>query len=228
MLVLKYCGQRRGAKSILSLVFVAFLCGTVLAIVTVIYSSQAQIIYPLTYLLIILFSCLFSSVYYLFQARQSTIDIVCLEFRHNGEPQSRSVLLWTAYPGIFVAVHHALWVMIGIITEPYWALPVATSFIMFAFLFYVLSALYFSTEDWNASAKVNFGFMVAAGISVVMIQLSFLLIGNQFFDESLLSSAIQSALVVMISIWFRSIKDEKGYDEADYAGNSKSEKIELE
>lgn len=228
MLVLKYCGQRRGAKSILSLVFVAFLCGTVLAIVTVIYSSQAQIIYPLTYLLIILFSCLFSSVYYLFQARQSTIDIVCLEFRHNGEPQSRSVLLWTAYPGIFVAVHHALWVMIGIITEPYWALPVATSFIMFAFLFYVLSALYFSTEDWNISAKINFGFMVAAGISVVMIQLSFLLIGNQFFDESLLSSAIQSALVVMISIWFRSIKDEKGYDEADYAGNSKSEKIELE
>ena len=113
--------------------------------------------------------------------------------------------------------------MIGIITEPYWALPVATSFIMFAFLFYVLSALYFSPKypkKWDTSAKINFGFMIAAGISVVMVQLSFLLVGNQFFDESLLSSAIQSALVVMISIWFRSIKDEKANEEVDYAGNN--------
>ena len=62
--------------------------------------------------------------------------------------------------------------------------------------------------------------MIAAGISVVMIQLSFLLVGNQFFNESLLSSAIQSALVVIISIWFRSIKDEKANEEVGYAGNN--------
>ena len=62
--------------------------------------------------------------------------------------------------------------------------------------------------------------MIAAGISVVMVQLSFLLVGNQFFNESLLSSAIQSALVVMISIWFCSIKDEKANEEVDYAGNN--------
>ena len=60
--------------------------------------------------------------------------------------------------------------------------------------------------------------MIAACISVVMVQLSFLLVGNQFFNESLLSSAIQSALVVIISIWFRSIK--KANEEVGYAGNN--------
>ena len=226
MLVLKYCrGESSRAKSILSLVFVVLLCGTIVAIVAVIYSRQAQIIYPLTYLLFILLIFLLCSVYYLFQAsnEDNKINIVCLKFGNDGKLHSESILLWTTYPGIFIAVHHALWVMIGIITEPYWALPVATSFIMFAFLFYVLSALYFSPKypkKWDTSAKINFGFMIAAGISVVMVQLSFLLVGNQFFDESLLSSAIQSALVVIISIWFRSIKDEKANQQVSYAGNN--------
>lgn len=215
MLVLKYCrSERSRAKSILSLVFVVLLFGTIVAIVAVIYSSQAQIIYPLTYLLFILLIFLLCSAYYLFRAvnEDKKHNIVCLEFRNEGKLHSKSIFLWTTYPGIFIAVHHALWVMIGIITEPYWALPVATSFIMFAFLFYVLSALYFSQKDpekWDTSAKIKFGFMIAAGISVVMVQLSFLLVGNQFFNESLLSSAIQRALVVMISIWFRSIKKDE-------------------
>ena len=55
MLVLKYCrGESSRAKSILSLVFVVLLCGTIVAIVAVIYIRQAQIIYPLTYLLLII------------------------------------------------------------------------------------------------------------------------------------------------------------------------------
>ena len=220
MLVLKYCrGESNRAKSILSLVFVVLLCGTIVAIVAVIYSRQAQIIYPLTYLLFILLIFLLCSAYYLFQAGNEDNKIACFKFGNNGKLQSKSILLWTTYPGIFIAVHHALWVMIGIITEPYWALPVATSFIMFAFLFYLLSALFFSqTQEWDTSMKIKFGFMIAACISVVMVQLSFLLVGNQFFDESLLSSAIQSALVVIISIWFRSIK--KVNEEVGYAGNN--------
>lgn len=69
MLVLKYCrGESSRAKSILSLVFVVLLCGTIVAIVAVIYSRQAQIIYPLTYLLFILSIFLLCSAYYLFQA----------------------------------------------------------------------------------------------------------------------------------------------------------------
>lgn len=224
MLVLKYCrGESSRAKSILSLVFVVLLCGTIVAIVAVIYSSEAQIIYPLTYLLFILSIFLLCSANYLFQAgnEDNRINIVCLKFGNDGELHSESILRWTTYPGIFIAVHHALWVMIGIITEPYWALPVATSFIMFAFLFYVLSALFFSQKKkWDTSMKINFGFMIAAGISVVMVQLSFLLVGNQFFNESLLSSVIQSALVVMITIWFRSIKDKKANEEVGYEGNN--------
>ena len=64
MLVLKYCrSESSRAKSILSLVFVVLLCGTIVAIVAAIYSSQAQIIYPLTYLLFILLIFLLCSAY---------------------------------------------------------------------------------------------------------------------------------------------------------------------
>ena len=42
----------------------------------------------------------------------------------------------------------------------------------------------------------------------MLVQFSFFLIGQQFFDESLISSAIQSALVVILSIWLKSSDEE--------------------
>ena len=115
--------------------------------------------------------------------------------------------LCTAYPGVLIAVHHILWVMIGIITEPFWALPVVTTLMILAFLFFVLSSLYFSFQKWESWQTINFLLLVAVAISVMLVQFSFLLIVHQFFDESLISSAIQSALVVIISIWLKSSKD---------------------
>lgn len=103
--------------------------------------------------------------------------------------------------------------MIGIITEPFWALPVVTTIVMLAFLFYVLSSLFFSLEKWDKWQRINFALLVAVGMSVMLVQFSFLLIGQQFFDESLISSAIQSALVVIISIWLKSSDEDINNDE---------------
>ena len=132
--------------------------------------------------------------------------------------------LCTAYPGCFIVVHHTLWVMIGIITDPFWALPVITALVMMAFLFYVLLSLFFSFQTWGRWQTINFALLVAVGVSVMLVQFSFFLIGQQFFDESLISSAIQSALVVISSIWLTYFKgknndsDRSNGDGEDLAG----------
>lgn len=178
------------------------------------YSIQGQVIYPLVYLLFIFLICLRRFLYCLSRGHiERNNGKISWKFEKNGNAEPGWGFLCTAYPGCFIAVHHTLWVMIGIITEPFWALPVVTTIVMLAFLFYVLSSLFFSLEKWDMWQRINFALLVAVGMSVMLVQFSFLLIGQQFFDESLISSAIQSALVVIISIWLKSSDEDINNDE---------------
>lgn len=183
---------------------------------------QEQIIYPLTYLSLIFLVCIRRFLYCLSRKhiKCKNHKITSWKFEKDGNAEPGWGFLCTAYPGCFIAVHHILWVMIGIITEPFWALPVVTTFVMLAFLFYVLSSLYFSFQTWEMWQTINFVLLVAVAISVMLVQFSFLLIGHQFFDESLISSAIQSALVVIISIWLRSSEDDENTDTHDHLINN--------
>lgn len=221
-LFLRYCkkhyqgNQSRGkAKSALLFVFVLFWLGTAVAILAAFYSIQLQILYPLIYLIFIFLVCLRRFLYCLCRGHiESDNDgKKSWKFGKNGIAEPVRGFLCTAYPGCFIAVHHTLWVMIGIITDPYWALPIITALVMMAFLFYVLSSLFFSFQTWNAWQTINFALLVAVGLSVILVQFSFFIIGQQFFDESLISSAIQSALVVILSIWLKSSDEEKSNED---------------
>lgn len=215
MLMLQYCKKQYNSnqgkvksKSALLFTFIVFWLGIIIAIIAASHSIREQLIYPLTYLLFIFLVCLRRVLYCLSQKHiEFNNGKITWKFETNGTAEPPWVFLCTAYPGVFIAVHHILWVMIGIITEPFWALPVVTTLVMLAFLFYVLSSLYFSFQKWEIWQTINFFLLVAVAISVMLVQFSFLLIGHQFFDESLISSAIQSALVVIISIWLRSSED---------------------
>ena len=225
-LFLRYCkkynrGDQRGkAKSALLFISVLFWLGTAVAIIVPsFYSIQLQMLYPLIYLLFIFLVCLRRFLFCLYREH---IDLdrkgklKSWKFGKIGEPEPVRGSLCTVYPGCFIVVHHTLWVMIGIITEPFWALPVITALVMMAFLFYVLSSLFFSFQTWDRWQTINFALLVAVGIAVMLVQFSFFLIGQQFFDESLISSAIQSALVVILSIWLKS-SDEENNDENNEA-----------
>lgn len=213
-------------KSVLLFVFVLFWLGTVIAVFAAAYSIQGrQVIYPLTYLFFIFLLCLRRFRYSLSPLRGRNDGAISGETgeNRNSEPEQEepvSCFLCTAFPGCFIALHHTLWVMIGIITEPFWALPIVTTIVMLAFLFYVLSFLFFGIEGWEKKNAINFALVVAAGMSVLLVQFSFFLIGQQFFDESLISSAIQSALVVIISIWLKSVVGDK--NNQDSASNNES------
>ncbi|KAL9978759.1 hypothetical protein ACROYT_G016314 [Oculina patagonica] len=220
-LFLQYCKKQYTSKpgilrvkSALLFIFVLFWLGIIVAIIAASHSMQEQLIYPLTYLVLIFLVCIRRFLYCLSRKhiKCENRKITSWKFEKDGNAESGWGFLCTAYPGCFIAVHHILWVMIGIITEPFWALPVVTTFVMLAFLFYVLSSLYFSFQTWEMWQTINFVLLVAVAISVMLVQFSFLLIGHQFFDESLISSAIQSALVVIISIWLRSSEEDEDTD----------------
>ena len=214
-LLLGYCksqdNQGGNVKSALLFVFVLFWLGIAVAIVAAFYSIQLQILYPLIYLFFIFLVCLRRFLYCLSRRHieRNREGKISWKFKEHGEAEPVRGFLCTVYPGCFIAVHHTLWVMIGILTEPFWALPIITTIVMLAFLFYVLSSLFFSFENWNGWQVINFALLVAVGMSVMLVQFSFFLIGQQLFDESLISSAIQSALIVIISIWLKTSKEKK-------------------
>lgn len=192
-------------KSTLLLIFVVFWLGILIAIIATTHAMPGQLTYPLIYIFSICLVCFGRFFYCLHQERieRRKCRIVSWKFESTSNEEPGWGFLCTAYPGCFIAVHHILWVMIGIITEPFWAIPVVTSYIMLAFLLYVLSSLYYSFEEWNPRQTINFILVVAAAISVMLVQFSFLLVGHLVFDEGLISSAIQSALAVIITIWLK-------------------------
>ena len=230
MLFLQYCKERyqgeqsAEVKSTLLFVFVLFWLGVVEAIFAAGYSTQLQVLYPLIYLLCIFLVCLGRFLYCLNAGHIHRYNGRILWKFENGEGEPAWGFLCTAYPGCFIAVHHILWVMIGIITEPFWALPILTSIVMLAFLFYVLSSLFFLYASWEKWQAIKLALLVAVGMSIMLVQFSFFLIGQQFFDESLISGAIQSALVVISSIWLTYFKgknndsDRSNGDGEDLAG----------
>ena len=233
MLFLHYCKERyqgkqsAEAKSALLFVFVLFWLGVVEAIFVVFSSTQLQVLYPLIYLCFIFLVCLRRFLYCLKagQIRRHNCRI-SWKFGKKGEAEPPWGFLCTAYPGCFIAVHHTLWVMIGIITDPFWALPILTSILMLAFLFSVTSSLYFSYQAWDKSEVINFALFVVGGISIILVLFSFFLIGQQFFAENLISSAVQALLVVIINFFLKTLRKNKNNDsgerneDTEYRGDS--------
>ena len=219
MLFLQYCKERyqgkqsAEVKSALLLVFVLFWLGVVEAIFAAGSSTQLQVLYPLIYLCFIFLVCLRRFLYCLHAGHIHRYNgRISWKFDKNGEAEPAWGFLCTAYPGCFIAVHHTLWVMIGIITDPFWALPILTTILMLSFLFYVTSSLFFSYATWNKSHAINFTLFVVGGISIILVLFSFFLIGQQFFAENLISGAIQALLVVIINFFLKTFKKNKNND----------------
>jgi len=114
------------------------------------------------------------------------------------------------YPGLFIGIHHFLWTMIGITTEPFWAIPVATSVVAVALLVYLLAFYCVSSErTWDALDIFHLVVLVCAVLSIVAVLFSFFLAGNQFFDNNLMSSTIPGILIVILSVWWKFYKDKE-------------------
>ena len=121
------------------------------------------------------------------------------------------------YPGSFVMIHSILWMIVGMITEPYWAISVVTSYAAAACLFYLLLGFINSPErDWDIRDKINFTLLFILISSVMSVQFFYFLVGRHS-KQGLISSVIPSALIVIFTFRcgrFNSSKSQKGNDVA--------------
>jgi len=81
------------------------------------------------------------------------------------------------FPCLFVVrIHNALWVITGITTEPFWAIPV----VAVALLIYHLLLYCVSIESFDKLAVVNLVILVSAVYSIIAVLVSFFWTGSHF------------------------------------------------
>lgn len=187
-------------KATFFFLFIVFCLGVISAIAAICYSTEGiQVVYPLVFLVSIALVYLRG----LFYCRTNLKDdaLVSPSTPHTLSP-------YTVDPGCFIVVHYVLWMMIGMITEPFWAIPVVTSCAIVIFLFYISAFFYLSVDRrWDVRDKVHLAVLVFAVLSTLSVQFSFFLVGSHFFNEGLVSGIIPSVLVMILSIWCKFFKD---------------------
>ena len=130
--------------------------------------------------------------------------IICWnKYENNSETQLHAIEYVIVYPSLFIAIHHLLWVLLGIITEPFGAFPilVAISSVLFA-LFYLVCEL--SCANISDSRLKCCIILLSAAAFLVFSLFIFILVvvGQAFFSESLIAGVVQTLLILIIAWWF--------------------------
>lgn len=187
-------------KATLFFLFLVFWLGIISAITAICYSIKG---YKITYPIVYLFSIILVLLRGLFYCKSYLI----LDAQINPvTPHSLSA--YTVDPGCFIVIHSILWMMVGMISEPFWAIPIVTSYAVVIFLFYLSAFFYLSSDrQWDTRDKVNLGVLVVLVLSVISVQFSFFIVGSHFFNDGLISSIIPSVLLVILSVWCKFFKN---------------------
>ena len=63
--------------------------------------------------------------------KSDNIDLYKLSLTkgHESDPSGNVISFFTLYPAIFMACHHLLWILLGVITEPFWGISVLVAVI---------------------------------------------------------------------------------------------------
>ena len=125
----------------------------------------------------------------------------------KGHKLERSTNIWSCivHPALFTSLHHLLWIVLGIITEPFWAVPVLMAICTVLFVFYYLVYQYhkgfISIESPVHSAQA-LAFSFFSFLLVGLFIFTLLVVGQAFLSESLIANVVQSALVIVTTLWF--------------------------
>ena len=113
------------------------------------------------------------------------------------------------YPAVFMACHHLLWILLGIITEPFWGISVLAAVLsvsaVFCFLFHDFHTNFPSFEcdrKYLIALFLDLGGFVAFLLLIVVL----LVVGQSFLSESLITTLVQNVLVVFATLPFRYLK----------------------
>lgn len=115
------------------------------------------------------------------------------------------------YPAVFITYHHLLWILLGIITEPFWGFTVLEAVIsLCATFFYFFSELYsVFPKKFYSSGKcseififfMSFLLIVAVLHAFVLFMLVLFAVAQASMGESLISTLIQNILTFVVTAW---------------------------
>ena len=194
------------------LIFLVILClvGITIAIAIIVIgittgTNEEQYCYPIVHLVVIIFLILLQR-FCCPPEMQSCADHCKV---------SKRQLLTITYLGWYIVFHHVLWIIMGIITEPFWAIPVLIFCLLVAFAlnFGVLQCLLLNQKvnrqsprkKWDKRTKGRCFLTILGVLSLFPFLFTVLLVGNQFFSETLIAAAIPSVIIVILSLWFKGL-----------------------
>ena len=150
---------------------------------------------------------------------------LCLTQAH-GDLTSRNLCSCVfLYPAIFMACHHLLWILLGVITEPFWGFTILVAVIavcvIFFFLFSELYNVFPAPQNFRPSEKSssdkNMDVIIMSCILFVAVLSAFVLlllvlfaVAQVFLSESLIATLIQNALTFVVTALFGYLRLSKG------------------
>ena len=166
-----------------------FYVGLLFGIIAIVYSTRKggyKMVYPFIYLSSMGLTYILGYVY-------------CYV---TVEEKKESWKLAHVYSSSFVMIHSILWMMVGMITEPYWAIPVVTLHAAAVCLFYLLLGFCYSPDrEWDTRDIINLTLLFILLMSIISVQVLFFLVVSHFFKEGLIFSAIPSVLIIILGFW---------------------------
>ncbi|XP_078347755.1 uncharacterized protein LOC144632875 [Oculina patagonica] len=207
-----------------------FVVGVFLNIYACKLSTVQQDLYApvfLGFVLLVLFRRVIWCIY--IHCRRNTTCTVCicdcsLTSGHGEETSNNFVSCFFLYPAVFMACHHLLWVLLGIITEPFWGITILVGVVAISAAFYLLvcefhSAYFSPRHPSDEKPKRSLEFMIfmfdfilflSAFLAFVLLLFVFLVIAQAFLSESLISTIVQNGLVTVVTLWLAYLKFDTG------------------
>ena len=141
-------------------------------------------------------------------------------------PSKNAISFLVLYPAVFMACHHLLWILLGIITEPFWGISVLVAVLsVSAALFFLTCELYkdFPAKErtctcnrtnkclacnycrdceYYTSFTISLILVLGGFLAFLLLIFLLLVVAQSFLSESLISSLVQNGLVFSSTLWF--------------------------
>ena len=113
-------------------------------------------------------------------------------------------------PSIFIIIHHLLWVFFGMITEPFWALPLLLAISSASFTLYQFACLHRKvhsdvTRCKEILTKYETWFFSLSFLTLCLVLFNITLVGQAFFSDNVVAVIVQSLLTFVITLWLKEL-----------------------
>ena len=140
---------------------------------------------------------------------------LCVIQGHGHLTSKNFVSIVFLYPAIFMACHHLLWILLGVITEPFWGFTILVAVISVCTIFFFLVSELFDvlpapqnsdpaqhdqpSGDQKKVFIMSFILSFAVLSAFVLLLLVLFAVAQVFLSESLVSTLVQNALTLFVA-----------------------------